>query len=303
MTRAAVLCAVVLFATLATAVKITRFKSHEQKRDDSVGLTAQEAAAANLSWIIHVQCGLDWDAVTRMQDILDASAALSATTGGSLGVPCSLVFIAQGLQQTVLVVTCTTTDDAIGDRLPGLLRSSVPAGECGQTLEVARDRVVTNSSSTTQTISQAGLYNLDRTDQRNLPLNGRYTYALDGTGVVVYHLDTGCRPTHEQFTGRATQILNVIGDGQNDCHGTFSLMFYLRTISSVQSRPRDAHSWNSRGRRFWHCKERHARVPESTRLHRRRHIQRRYCCIDGSGRSSDCVAALGSGDHVACWRI
>jgi subtilisin family serine protease len=66
-----------------------------------------------------------------------------------------------------------------------------------------------------------GPYGLDRIDQRNLPLNNTYTYANDGAGVHAYDLDTGIRPTHVQFEGRATIGTDTVGDGQNgnDCNG------------------------------------------------------------------------------------
>lgn len=56
------------------------------------------------------------------------------------------------------------------------------------------------SSSSLQT---AVPYNLDRIDQRTLPLDGMYRYGNGtGAGVRVYVLDTGVRATHVDFEGR-----------------------------------------------------------------------------------------------------
>jgi subtilisin family serine protease len=66
-----------------------------------------------------------------------------------------------------------------------------------------------------------GPYGLDRIDQRNLPLNNTYNYANDGAGVHAYDIDTGIRPTHVSFEGRASIGTDTVGDGQNgiDCNG------------------------------------------------------------------------------------
>ena len=64
-------------------------------------------------------------------------------------------------------------------------------------------------------------WGLDRVDQRSVPLNTAYNYAETGAGVNVYVVDSGIRPTHVEFGGRATADFDAIEDGQNgiDCHG------------------------------------------------------------------------------------
>ncbi len=64
-------------------------------------------------------------------------------------------------------------------------------------------------------------WGLDRTGQRDLPLNGVYSYTTTGSGVNAYVIDTGIRQTHTQFGGRAVSGFTAINDGQGttDCNG------------------------------------------------------------------------------------
>jgi subtilisin family serine protease len=64
-------------------------------------------------------------------------------------------------------------------------------------------------------------WGLDRIDQRDLSVNNAYTYNVTGAGVHAYVIDTGIRPTHQDFHGRASIAADFVGDGQggNDCHG------------------------------------------------------------------------------------
>ncbi|MFJ5529877.1 S8 family peptidase [Streptomyces sp. NPDC093261] len=86
---------------------------------------------------------------------------------------------------------------------------------------VVQSRVLHIASTQSPTPS----WGLDRIDQRNLPLDGGYTYPDSaGQGVTAYIIDTGVRITHSDFGGRASYGYdavdndNVAQDGNG--HGT-----------------------------------------------------------------------------------
>ena len=65
---------------------------------------------------------------------------------------------------------------------------------------------------------------LDRIDQRTGSLDGVYQYIDTGSDIDIYVVDSGVRITHQEFQGRATFLINTVGDGiDTDCvgHGTF----------------------------------------------------------------------------------
>ncbi len=74
---------------------------------------------------------------------------------------------------------------------------------------------------TVNTTQSGATWGLDRIDQRNLPLNGTYTYTPTGQGVKAYIIDTGLLSTHNEFSGRTASGYTAISDGRGttDCHG------------------------------------------------------------------------------------
>lgn len=64
-------------------------------------------------------------------------------------------------------------------------------------------------------------WGLDRVDQRALPLDKTYNYNSNGSGVLVYIIDTGIRFAHTEFGGRATSGFDAVdrGTSADDCNG------------------------------------------------------------------------------------
>lgn len=61
---------------------------------------------------------------------------------------------------------------------------------------------------------------LDRIDQRELPLDGSYTYATKAQGVTAYIVDTGINTLHQEFGGRARAGYNAVFlESSADCNG------------------------------------------------------------------------------------
>ncbi|MGQ0431961.1 MAG: S8 family peptidase [Microthrixaceae bacterium] len=72
----------------------------------------------------------------------------------------------------------------------------------------------------TQTTQTNPPWGLDRIDQRDRPLDQRYSFTSSGSGVDAYIIDTGIRVTHTDFAGRAVSGFDAIdGGAADDCHG------------------------------------------------------------------------------------
>ncbi|MFH8369562.1 S8 family peptidase [Streptomyces sp. NPDC018031] len=64
-------------------------------------------------------------------------------------------------------------------------------------------------------------WGLDRVDQRDRPVDNRYTYSTTASNVTAYIVDSGIRTTHRDFGGRAVSGYDFIDNDSNaaDCHG------------------------------------------------------------------------------------
>lgn len=64
-------------------------------------------------------------------------------------------------------------------------------------------------------------WDLDRIDQRTLPLDGSFVPGGDGAGVSVYVVDTGIRADHVDLYGRVAPGFTSVADslGTDDCNG------------------------------------------------------------------------------------
>jgi subtilisin family serine protease len=64
-------------------------------------------------------------------------------------------------------------------------------------------------------------WGLDRSDQRNLPLNGTYNYDSIASNVHAYVIDTGLRASHQEFENRIGNGFTITNDGlgTGDCNG------------------------------------------------------------------------------------
>ncbi len=60
-------------------------------------------------------------------------------------------------------------------------------------------------------------WGLDRIDQTTLPVDGRYSYQADGSGITAYVIDTGVQASHPEFGDRVTSGFGVFA--QTDCQG------------------------------------------------------------------------------------
>ncbi|WP_068118993.1 S8 family peptidase [Nocardioides massiliensis] len=122
-----------------------------------------------------------------------------------------------------------TVKARLGKDFPGFTGTLTPRAERILRDHPAVDLVDDNAVFTNAGIQDDAPWHLDRIDQVNRTLDGRYTFGTakrhsNGKGVRIYVVDSGVRATHVQLRGRVGKGASAIGrlSPRKDCsgHGT-----------------------------------------------------------------------------------
>ena len=123
---------------------------------------------------------------------------------------CAVASVTQSSTLTFFVLACPA---------PRTLNAS-------QLMSTATANVEPNHAMQAVGVQVSAPWHLDRIDSTTATYDTLYHfYDLGASSVTIYHIDTGIRATHNEFTGRATAAANTVdGSGPADCngHGTWT---------------------------------------------------------------------------------
>ncbi|XP_077998762.1 alkaline serine exoprotease A-like [Glandiceps talaboti] len=125
------------------------------------------------------------------------------------------------LQGAIQKVKAFTVDAVFGWEFKGMNKFVVTIGKTGLAFIRTFDEVVGIEQDSWGFIDQIASWGLDRTDQKDLPLDNVFIPEGDGAGANVYVLDTGIFYAHNDYEGRAALFIDVVGTPNEggDCNG------------------------------------------------------------------------------------
>ena len=173
----------------------------------AITASAQPVPGATSSYIVVLASRDDIDAVSA--DVVRAGGAVTAVYRWAVG-----GFSARLTDAQVATLLGDPRVDSVSRNKRVRKRGSSPVG----------------GSAAAPAPQEEAAYQLDRIDQRALPLDGRFAPPGTGEGVQIYMIDTGVRATHVDLAGRVILGLDAVGGDErgipaipaDDCdgHGT-----------------------------------------------------------------------------------